>query len=152
MPKLIIKSVDELKSLIGKHLGFSDYSTITQEQVNIFADATGYHQWIHIDVERAKAGPFGGPIAHGYLTLSLGPVFLPQIFGVEGVAMGVNYGTNKVRFPSPVPVGSKLRAGVKLLNVEDVTGGVQITLETTFEVEGAKKPSCVAEVVFRYYL
>ena len=152
MPKLIIKSVDELKSLIGKHLGFSDYSTITQEQVNIFADATGDHQWIHIDVERAKAGPFGRPIAHGYLTLSLGRVFLPQIFGVEGVAMGVNYGTNKVRFPSPVPVGSKLRAGVKLLNVEDVTGGVQVTLETTFEVEGAKKPSCVAEVVFRYYL
>ena len=152
MPKLIIKSVDELKSLIGKHLGFSDYRTITQEQVNIFADATGDHQWIPIDVERAKAGPFGGPIAHGYLTLSLGPVFLPQIFGVEGVAMGVNYGTNKVRFPSPVPVGSNLRAGVKLLNVEDVTGGVQVTLETTFEVEGAKKPSCVAEVVFRYYL
>lgn len=152
MPKLIIKSVDELKSLIGKHLGFSDYRTITQEQVNIFADATGDHQWIHIDVERAKAGPFGGPIAHGYLTLSLGPVFLPHIFGVEGVAMGVNYGTNKVRFPSPVPVGSNLRAGVKLLNVEDVTGGVQVTLETTFEVEGAKKPSCVAEVVFRYYL
>jgi acyl dehydratase len=152
MPKLVIKSVDELKSLIGKHLGFSDYRTITQEQVNIFADATGDHQWIHIDVERAKAGPFGGPIAHGYLTLSLGPVFLPQIFGVEGVAMGVNYGTNKVRFPSPVPVGSNLRAGVKLLNVEDVTGGVQVTLETTFEVEGAKKPSCVAEVVFRYYL
>lgn len=152
MPKLVIKNVDELKSLIGKHLGFSDYRTITQEQVNIFADATGDHQWIHIDVERAKAGPFGGPIAHGYLTLSLGPVFLPQIFGVEGVAMGVNYGTNKVRFPSPVPVGSNLRAGVKLLNVEDVTGGVQVTLETTFEVEGAKKPSCVAEVVFRYYL
>ncbi|MFZ9059214.1 MAG: MaoC family dehydratase [Ilumatobacteraceae bacterium] len=152
MPKLVIKSVDELKSLIGKHLGFSDYRTITQEQVNIFAEATGDHQWIHIDVERAKAGPFGGPIAHGYLTLSLGPVFLPQIFGVEGVAMGVNYGTNKVRFPSPVPVGSNLRAGVKLLNVEDVTGGVQVTLETTFEVEGAKKPSCVAEVVFRYYL
>ena len=152
MPKLIIKSIDELKGLIGKHLGYSDYRTITQEQVNIFADATGDHQWIHIDVERAKAGPFGGPIAHGYLTLSLGPVFLPQIFGVEGVAMGVNYGTNKVRFPSPGPVGSKLRAGVKLLNVEDVTGGVQVTLETTFEVEGAKKPSCVAEVVFRYYL
>ncbi|MFM8652475.1 MAG: MaoC family dehydratase [Acidimicrobiaceae bacterium] len=152
MPKLIIKNVDELKSLVGKHLGFSDYRTITQEQVNIFADATGDHQWIHLDVERAKAGPFGGPLAHGSLTLSLGPVFLPQIFGVEGVAMGVNYGTNKVRFPSPVPVGSKLRAGVKLLNVEDVTGGVQVTLETTFEVEGAKKPSCVAEVVFRYYL
>ncbi len=152
MAKLIIKSIDELKSHVGKHLGYSDYLTITQEQVNLFADATGDHQWIHIDVERAKSGPFGGPIAHGYLTLSLGPVFLPQIFGVEGVAMGVNYGANKVRFMSPVPVGSKLRAGVKLVSVDDVTGGVQVTLETTFEVEGAKKPSCVAEVLFRYYL
>jgi acyl dehydratase len=152
MAKLNIKSVADLKGLVGNHLGYSDYLTISQEQVNKFADATGDHQWIHIDVERAKAGPFGGPIAHGYLTLSLGPVFLPQIFGVEGIAMGVNYGTNKVRFPAPVPVGSKLRAGVKLLAVEDVTGGVQVTLETTFEVEGAKKPSCVAEVVFRYYL
>ena len=117
MTRLIIKGVDELKSLVGNHLGYSDYLTVTQDQVNRFADATGDHQWIHIDVERANAGPFGGPIAHGYLTLSLGPVFLPQIFGVEGVAMGVNYGTNKVRFPSPVPVGSKLRAGVKLLSV-----------------------------------
>ncbi len=152
MAKLIIKSVDELKSHAGKHLGYSDYLTITQEQVNLFADATGDHQWIHVDVERAKAGPFGGPIAHGYLTLSLGPVFLPQIFGVEGVAMGVNYGANKVRFMSPVPVGSKLRAGVKLMSVDDVTGGVQVMLETTFEVEDAKKPSCVAEVLFRYYL
>lgn len=151
MAKLVIKNIDELKNQSGNHLGYSEYLTITQEQVNLFADATGDHQWIHIDVERAKAGPFGGPIAHGYLTLSLGPVFLPQIFGVEGIAMGVNYGTNKVRFMSPVPVGSKLRAGVKLLSVEDVTGGVQVTLETTFEVEGAKKPSCVAEVVFRYY-
>ena len=148
----IIKDHEDLKAHVGQHLGYSDYMTVSQEQVQTFADATGDHQWIHIDVERAKAGPFGGPIAHGYLTLSLGPVFLPQIFAVEGVAMGVNYGANKVRFPSPVPVGSKLRAGVKLLSVEDVTGGVQVTLETTFEVEGAKKPSCVAEVVFRYYL
>ena len=107
MTKLIIKGVDELKSMIGNHLGYSDYLTVTQDQINRFADATGDHQWIHIDVERAKAGPFGGPIAHGYLTLSLGPVMLPQIFSVEGVAMGVNYGANKVRFPSPVPVGSK---------------------------------------------
>ena len=152
MAKLIIKSIDELKSQVGNHLGYSDYLTITQDRVNLFADATGDHQWIHIDVERAKAGPFGGPIAHGYLTLSLGPVLLPQIFAVEGVAMGVNYGANKVRFMSPVPVGSNLRAGVKLVSVDDVTGGVQVTLETTFEVEGAKKPSCVAEVVFRYYL
>ena len=151
MPKLFIKSVDELKGLIGNHLGYSDYRTITQEQVNIFADATGDHQWIHIDVERAKAGPFGGPIAHGYLTLSLGPVFLPQIFGVEGVAMGVNYGTNKVRFMAPVPVGAKVRAGVKLLEATEIAGGAQVVLETTFECEGATKPSCVAEIIFRHY-
>jgi len=141
-----------LQELIGQHLGYSDYMTVTQEQVNTFADATGDHQWIHIDVARATAGPFGGPIAHGYLTLSLGPVFLPQIFMVSGFSMGVNYGCNKVRFPSPVPVGSSLRAGVKLLNVEEIANGVQITLETTFEVRDAAKPSCVAEVIFRYYI
>ncbi len=141
-----------LQELIGQHLGYSDYMTVTQEQVNTFADATGDHQWIHIDVARATAGPFGGPIAHGYLTLSLGPVFLPQIFMVSGFSMGVNYGCNKVRFPSPVPVGSSVRAGVKLLNVEEIANGVQITLETTFEVRDAAKPSCVAEVIFRYYV
>jgi acyl dehydratase len=141
-----------LQELIGQHLGYSDYMTVTQEQVNTFAEATGDHQWIHIDVARATAGPFGGPIAHGYLTLSLGPVFLPQIFMVSGFSMGVNYGCNKVRFPSPVPVGSSLRAGVKLLNVEEIANGVQITLETTFEVRDATKPSCVAEVIFRYYV
>ena len=100
---------------VGEHLGYSDYVEITQEQVNLFADATGDHQWIHVDVERAKAGPFGGPIAHGYLTLSLGPALLPQVVQVNGVSMGVNYGANKVRFPSPVPVGAKLRLGAKLL-------------------------------------
>jgi acyl dehydratase len=119
--------------------------------VNIFAEATGDHQWIHIDVERAKAGPFGGPIAHGYLTLSLAPVLLAGVLRVDGVAMGVNYGANKVRFPSPVPVGSNVRLGAKLLGVEDVTGGKQVTIEATFEVEGAAKPSCVAELLFRYY-
>jgi len=147
----IIDGIDGLKAKVGEHLGYSDYVEITQEQVNQFADATGDHQWIHIDVERAKAGPFGGPIAHGYLTLSLGPALSPQIMAVTGVAMGVNYGCNKVRFPSPVPVGSKLRLGAKLLEVEDVAGGAQVTMEFTFEVEGAPKPSCVAEVVFRYY-
>jgi acyl dehydratase len=141
----------DLKSNIGTHLGYSEYHLVTQEQVSLFADATGDHQWIHIDVERAKAGPFGGPIAHGYLTLSLAPVLLAQVFQVDGVTMGVNYGTNKVRFPSPVPVGSKLRLGGKLVGVEDVAGGVQVTVEATFEVEGAAKPSCVAELVFRYY-
>jgi acyl dehydratase len=147
----IIEGIDGLKAKVGEHLGYSEYVEITQEQVNQFADATGDHQWIHIDVERAKSGPFGGPIAHGYLTLSLGPALSPQIMAVTGVAMGVNYGCNKVRFPSPVPVGSKLRLGAKLLDVEDVSGGAQVTMEFTFEVEGAPKPSCVAEVVFRYY-
>ena len=136
---------------VGEHLGYSAWHNVTQEQVNLFAEATGDHQWIHIDVDRAKAGPFGGPIAHGYLTLSLAPVLLGQVLHVEGVKMGVNYGTNKVRFPSPVPVGSNLRLGGKLLSVEDVTGGKQITIEATFEVEGAAKPSCVAELVFRYF-
>ena len=146
-----IDGIDGLKAAAGQHLGYSDYVEVTQDQVNLFADATGDHQWIHVDVERAKAGPFGAPIAHGYLTLSLSPALLPQILRVTGVAMGVNYGTNKVRFPSPVPVGSKLRLGASLLSVEDVAGGAQIAMELTFVVEGAPKPSCVAEVLFRYY-
>ena len=147
-----IDGIDGLKACVGQHLGYSDYVEITQEQVNLFAEATGDHQWIHVDVERAKGGPFGGPIAHGYLTLSLGPVLLPQIMRVNGVAMGVNYGTNKVRFPSPVPVGSKLRLGATLTGVEDVAGGAQLTIALVFEVEGAPKPACVAEVVYRYYV
>jgi len=146
-----INGLDELTSLVGQHLGYSDYVEITQEQVNAFADATGDHQWIHVDVEKAKAGPFGGPIAHGYLTLSLGPMLSPQVYRIDGFKMGVNYGAEKIRFPSPVPVGSKLRLGVKLLGVEEVTGGIQTKLEFSFEVEGASKPSCVAEVLFRLF-
>ncbi len=142
---------DSIATHVGEHLGYSAWHNVTQEQVNLFADATGDHQWIHIDVERAKAGPFGGPIAHGYLTLALAPILLGQVLQVEGVKMGVNYGTNKVRFPSPVPVGSNLRLGGKLVSVEDVPGGKQVTVEATFEVEGATKPSCVAELVFRYF-
>jgi acyl dehydratase len=147
----VINGIDGLKASVGNHLGYSNYMTITQERVNQFAEATGDHQWIHVDVERAKAGPFGGPIAHGYLTLSLGPMLLPQVYTVTGAVMGVNYGTNRVRFPSPVPVGSRLRVGAKLLAVEEVAGGVQTTIEATFECEGAAKPSCVAELVFRTY-
>ena len=142
---------DSIANHVGEHLGYSAWHNVTQEQVNRFADATGDHQWIHIDVERAKAGPFGGPIAHGYLTLALAPILLAQVLQVEGVKMGVNYGTNKVRFPSPVPVGSNLRLGAKLASVEDVPGGKQVTVEATFEVENASKPSCVAELVFRYF-
>ena len=151
MAAKVINGAAELKSLIGEHLGYSPYMDITQERVNQFAEATGDYQWIHVDVERAKAGPFGAPIAHGYLTLSLGPVLYPQVVRVDGFSMGVNYGANKVRFPSPVPVGSRLRLGVKLLEVKDVAGGAEITLEFTFEVEGATKPSCVAEIIFRLF-
>lgn len=151
MSPKIINGADELKGLIGEHLGYSPYVSISQEQVNQFADATGDHQWIHIDVERATAGPFGAPIAHGYLTLSLGPALYPQVVSIGGFSMGVNYGTNKVRFMSPVKVGSNLRLGVKLLEVTDISGGIQSTMEFTFECEGADKPSCVAEVVFRSY-
>ena len=151
MSAKVINGAAELKSLIGEHLGYSPYMDITQERVNQFAEATGDYQWIHVDVERAKAGPFGAPIAHGYLTLSLGPVLYPQVVRVDGFSMGVNYGANKARFPSPVPVGSRLRLGVKLLEVKDVAGGAEITLEFTFEVEGATKPSCVAEIIFRLF-
>ena len=147
-----INCIDEMKTLVGEHLGWSPYTEITQEQVQKFAEATGDHQWIHIDVERATAGPFGAPIAHGYLTLSLGPKLSPQVFGVSGVAMGVNYGAGKIRFPSPVPVGSNIRLGITLVSVDDIAGGAQVTQEFVFECEGAAKPSCVAEVIFRYYV
>lgn len=147
----IIKNHEDLKAHVGQHLGYSEYVTITQEQVQKFAEATGDYQWIHLDVEKAKTGPFGRTIAHGYLTLSLTPIFVGQIWHIEGVKMGVNYGANKVRFMSPVPVGSKLRAGAKLNSVDDIAGGAQVVLEVTFECEGATKPSCVAEVIFRHY-
>ncbi|HYI60828.1 MAG TPA: MaoC family dehydratase [Acidimicrobiales bacterium] len=147
-----IQGIAGLEELVGTHLGYSDPIEITQEQVNTFAEATGDHQWIHVDPERAKAeSPFGGPIAHGYLTLSLGPTLAPQIMRVEGVAMGVNYGCDKVRFPSPVPVGAKLRLGATLDGVERIAGGAQVSMTFTFEVEGASKPSCVASIIFRYY-
>ncbi|MCB9373647.1 MAG: MaoC family dehydratase [Microthrixaceae bacterium] len=147
----VLNGVDELKAKVGEHLGYSEYHEVTQEQVNLFADATGDHQWIHVDPERAKSGPFGGPIAHGYLTLSLAPSLIPEVVQVHGFSMAVNYGCEKVRFPSPVPVGSRLRAGAELVGADDVAGGVQVTMKLTFEVEGAPKPSCVAEVVYRYF-
>src|SRR5665213_3934652 len=146
-----VDSIEELTALVGSHLGYGEYRTMTQEQVNLFADATGDHQWIHVDPERAKAGPFGGPIAHGYFTLSIIPVLLGGVMKVDGVAMGVNYGTNKVRFTSPVPVGSDVRAGATLASVDEVAGGIQVALDVVVEVKDAPKPSCVAQVVFRYY-
>src|SRR5580765_6388807 len=148
----VINGLADLKTRVGDHLGYSEFVDITQEKVNAFADATGDHQWIHVDVERAKKdSPFGGPIAHGYLTLSLGPMLAPQVMVVKGISMGVNYGANKVRFPSPVPAGSKLRLGVKLLGVEGIAGGAQVTTEFAFEVDGIPKPSCVAGVITHYY-
>lgn len=146
-----VHGIDAFSDLVGQHLGHSDWHLVDQAQVDLFADATGDHQWIHVDVEKAKAGPFGSPIAHGYLTLSLAPVLLGEIVVVDGVSMGVNYGLNRLRFPSPVPVGARLRAGAELAGVEGFDGGAQVTLRTTFEVEGAAKPSCVAEIIFRYY-
>ena len=148
----IFTSADELRSAIGTALGPGDWLEIDQKRIDLFAEATGDHQWIHVDPEKAAAGPFGTTIAHGYLTLSLLPLFGPQLIKVEGVKMGVNYGTNKVRFPAPVPVGSRLRATGKITGVEDVTGGVQVTVAFTVEREGGDKPVCVAESVSRYHL
>jgi acyl dehydratase len=150
--KKTFQTLQDLAACVGEEVATSDWITVTQEQVNKFADATGDHPWIHIDVEKAKAGPFGGPIAHGFLTLSL----LPTIFetGVEVVEsrMGVNYGLNRVRFMSPVLVGSRLRGRMKLLSAEPIANdGFQMTWETTIELEGASKPACVAESVVRRY-
>ena len=146
-----VKSIDALAGLVGTHLGYSDYRTISQEEVNLFADATGDHQWIHVDPERAKTGPFGHTIVHGYFTLSLIPVLLGGVLHVDGVAMGLNYGTNKVRFTNPVPVGAEVRAGATVATVETVPGGVQVALDVTDEVKDAVKHTCVAQEVFRYY-
>jgi acyl dehydratase len=149
---IVIGSFEDLTSHVGTHLGFSEYLEITQERVDRFADATGDHQWIHVDVDRAAAGPFGGTIAHGYLTLSLGPALVHDILTWQNIRMGVNYGLNRVRFPSPVPVGSRVRLGAVLEGAEDLGGGgVQAQIELTFEVEGAPKPACVAELLLRYY-
>jgi acyl dehydratase len=145
--------IESMRAKVGEHLGYSDWHEVTQEQVNLFADATGDHQWIHVDPERAQAeSPFGGPVAHGYLTLALAPVLLAQVYSVSGVTMGLNYGLNKVRFPSPVPVGSKIRLGATLQSIEEIPGGAQVVMAMTFEVEGKEKPSCVAEAVYRFYL
>ncbi|HET6315963.1 MAG TPA: MaoC family dehydratase [Chloroflexota bacterium] len=142
----------DVPSLVGRELAVSDWLTITQEQVNQFADATGDHQWIHVDVEKAKAGPFGAPIAHGFLTLSLIPKFFDSSLEIQGTRMGVNYGLNKVRFTAPVPVGSRLRARMKLLACDPVdNGGVQMTSLVTIEREGSDKPVCIAESLSRRY-
>jgi acyl dehydratase len=144
-------SVDALRDAVGKDLGYSDWITIDQARINRFADATGDYQWIHVDPERAAHGPFKTTIAHGYLTLSLLPVLTTGLVRVDGVRMGVNYGVNKVRFPAPVPVDSRVRARVEIVSVEDVGGGVQVTSRVTVERDGGDKPVCVAESVARFY-
>ena len=144
-------TLDELRDAAGRHLGWTDWIDITQERVNLFADATGDHQWIHVDVDRANAeSPFGGPIAHGFLTLSLSNLFLPQLIEVPGASAGVNYGTGKVRFPSPVPVGCRVRAGAEITGVEEIPAGLQTTIAITIEVEGQTKPACVIESISRW--
>ena len=148
----IFTSPEELRAAVGEELGPTEWLEIDQKRIDLFADATGDHQWIHVDPEKVAAGPFRTTIAHGYLTLSLLPLFGPQLIKVEGVTMGVNYGTNKVRFPAPVPVDSRLRATAKITGVDDVPGGVQVTVAFTVEREGGDKPVCVAESVSRYYL
>ncbi|MUN63020.1 dehydratase [Kocuria sediminis] len=139
--------IDEYAAAIGTHLGHSAWRTVTQEQVDLFADATDDHQWIHTDPERARSGPFGGPIAHGFLTLSLVPAFLREIYRVEGLSMVVNYGSDKVRFPRPVPVGCRVRAGAELIGLERGPQGARATVRVTVEVEDSDRPACVAEIV-----
>jgi acyl dehydratase len=146
-----ITGLDELKQYEGKDLGTSDWHEVTQDDIDQFADVTGDHQWIHVDPERAKETPFGGTIAHGYYTLSLAPRFSQQIMQLDGFAFGLNYGLNKVRFPAPLPVGSRVRMTAKLAELQDIPGGAQITLEMTFEREGGDKPVCVAESLARVY-
>lgn len=147
----VFTSAEELRAAVGEELGSSDWLEIDQKRIDLFAEATGDHQWIHVDPERAAAGPFGSTIAHGYLTLSLLPTLVPQVLRVEGVRMGINYGVNKVRFPATVPVGSQLRAHVTLVDVSDVPDGVQMTAKVTVEREGGEKPVCAAETVSRYF-
>jgi acyl dehydratase len=146
----VFASPDALADAAGTHLGFSDWLEIDQARINLFADATGDHQWIHVDEAQAKAGPFGTTIAHGYLTLSLTNLFLPQLIRVDNISMGINYGVNKVRFPTPVRVGSRVRGGAELASVEPVDGGVQCIIRITVEIEGSTKPACVVENVTRY--
>ena len=147
----VFESPHELPDAVGEHLGYSEWLTMEQDRVDKFADATGDHQWIHVDVERAKAGPFGAPIAHGYLTLSLVSYFLPQVIEVRGFEFAVNYGTNKVRFPAPVKVGARIRGGAELISAEEAKGGIQSIVRVTVEVEGEERPACIAETVSLYF-
>ena len=148
----VFTSPDELPGAIGSHLGHSEWLEIDQDRINLFADATGDHQWIHVDPERAKQGPFGATIAHGYLTLSLVNSFLPQIVEVRGIAMGINYGADRLRFPAPVPIGSRIRGSAEVVSAEDTKdGAVQAKVRVTVEIEGSDRPACVVDTISRYY-
>ena len=142
----------DLLGKAGMALGHSDWLEVTQERINLFADATGDHQWIHVDPDRARSGPFGACIAHGYLTLSLVNLFLPQLLKVNAVAMGVNYGVDKVRFPAPVPVGSRVRGSGVIVSTEEIKGAVQAIVRITVEVEGGERPACVADTISRFFV
>jgi acyl dehydratase len=148
---LTISGIDELRAKVGEELGVSEWHEVTQDEIDAFADATGDHQWIHVEPERAAQTPFGSTIAHGLYTLSLGPRFTFSMFTIEGFAFGLNYGYNKVRFPAPLPVDSRVRMRATLAAVDDVPGGVQLTITQTFERDGSEKPVCVAESVARWY-
>jgi acyl dehydratase len=150
MAQTVLDGIEEVRAAVGRSLGTSQWLGVTQERIDQFADATGDHQWIHVDPERAAAGPFGSTIAHGYLTLSLSNALLPEVVEVRGFDLGINYGLGKVRFPTPVPAGSRIRAHVALAAAEDVAGGVQTTMVLTIELEGADKPACVIESLSRY--
>ncbi len=149
----VIPSIAALREFVGKPLGRSDWTTVSQEQIQRFADATGDQQWIHVDAERAKAqSPFKAPIAHGYLTISLAPVLLPQIVRVDGIRMGVNYGLDKMRLPAPVPAGARVRLAAEIKDVREMPGGgARVTFGLTFEVEGGTKPACLADAIYVYY-
>lgn len=152
MAKTELENPDALKDWVGKDLGASDWVEVTQDQINMFADATGDHQWIHVDVERAKKeSPFGGPIAHGYWTVAIMADHMFQILNVKNTKLVVNYGLNKVRFPAPVPIGSKVRAKASVADVREVKGGIEAEFNVAIEVEGTEKPACVAAVIYRYY-
>jgi acyl dehydratase len=141
----------ELPSLVGQHIGYSSWLEVEQKRIDTFADATDDHQWIHVDPDRAKDGPFGTTIAHGYLTLSLLIPLWTELLEVEGVTTKVNYGLNSVRFPSPVPAGSRVRLGATIAEVTEIAGGVQLVVDAALEMEGGTKPACAAQAVFRFY-
>jgi acyl dehydratase len=149
---ITVNGADEIKALAGRDLGASDWLEVTQERIDTFADATGDHQWIHVDAARAAAGPFGTTIAHGYLTLSLVIPLFGSLLKIDGVKMGVNYGLEKVRFPNPVRVGSRIRLAATVASVDEVAGGLQLTCDFTVQIEGQEKPACVARTIYRQYL